>query len=226
MEGATLWPMTRQGTSVDVFRTPLLTARDTARFLAMPESTLDRWLATPTEHPLVHGVVPEKRGWPRIPFVGIVEAYVLRSLRDLGLPLRWIEDAARLVREEFDDPYALARQRLATDGVAVFVRMADESLVQAHDRQIAIRDVLDHHLDYITWDSAGDPGRLRLPGYPPDADVIIDPGFGWGGPVLADSKVSVEAIVQTWRAGETITGIAEEYELPALTVEHVLQRAA
>lgn len=218
--------MGEPGKSLDVFRTPLLTARDTAGFLNMPESTLDRWLATPTDTPLVHAVMPERRGWPRIPFVGVVEAYVLRSLRDLGLRLKWIEDAARLVREEFDDPYALAQKRIATDGVAVFVRMADESLIQSHDRQEAIRVVLEHHLRYITWDSLGEPRRLRLPGYPPDADVIIDPAFAWGGPVLAESKVSVEALAQMWRAGETIAGIAEEYDLPELTVEHVLQRAA
>lgn len=218
--------MAKAGKSVGVFRTPLLTARDAARFLDMPASTLDRWLATPSDAPLVYAVTPEKRGGPRIPFVGLVEAYVLRSLRELGLPLQAIEAAGRLVRDEFGDPYALARERVATDGVAVFVRMADESLVQAHDRQGAIRDVLQDYLAYITWDATGDPGRLRLPGYPTDADVIIDPGFGWGTPVLETLKVPVEALVQMWRAGEPITGIADEYALPELTVEHVLQRAA
>lgn len=209
---------------VDIYRTPLLTARDAARFLAMPESTLDRWLAV--DDPLVHAVEPERRGWPRIPFVGLVEAYVLRSLRELGMSLQQIEAAARLVREELDDPFALARQRVATDGVSVFVRLADDSLVQAHTRQVALREVLGDYLTYVTWDESGHPRRLRLPGYPPDADVVIDPGFGWGAPVLARSKVHVEALVELWRAGEPISGIAEEYDLPARTVEHVLQRAA
>lgn len=217
--------MGEPGKSLDVFRTPLLTARDTARFLNMPESTLTvGWQRRLTLHSCTRSCRSGAGGlgfpsseWSRP---------VLRSLRDLGLRLKWIEDAARLVREEFDDPYALAQRRIATDGVAVFVRMADESLIQSHDRQEAIRVVLEHHLRYITWDSLGEPRRLRLPGYPPDADVIIDPAFAWGGPVLAESKVSVEALAQMWRAGETIAGIAEEYDLPELTVEHVLQRAA
>ena len=70
---------------MDRYRTPLLTARETARALRMPESTLDTWLASPADSPLVHAVVPEKRGWPRVPFVGVIEAYVLRALRDLGM---------------------------------------------------------------------------------------------------------------------------------------------
>ena len=89
---------------------------------------------------------PERRGWPRVPFVGVIEAYVLRALRDLKLPMDEIRKAAELVRQEFDDPYALAHRRIVTDGVALFVRMADESYVHARDRQIAISHVLEEHL--------------------------------------------------------------------------------
>jgi hypothetical protein len=65
--------------TIDLYRTPLLTARETARHLKMPESTLNVWLAAGPHEPLVHAVRPEQRGWPRVPFVGIVEAHVLRA---------------------------------------------------------------------------------------------------------------------------------------------------
>ena len=51
----------------------------TARYLGMPESTLDVWLLDRDQTPLVHAVQPERRGWPRVPFVGVIEAYVLRA---------------------------------------------------------------------------------------------------------------------------------------------------
>jgi hypothetical protein len=127
---------------VDRYRTPLLTARETARVLKMPESTLDTWLASPAKAPLVHAVIPDKRGWPRVPFVGIIEAYVLRSLRDLGLHMDDIRKAAEIARREFNDPYALAQERIATDGVGIFVRLADESIIHARDRQQAFREVI------------------------------------------------------------------------------------
>jgi uncharacterized protein (DUF433 family) len=210
---------------VDIYRDPILTARETARYLRMPESTLDRWLAA--DHtPLVHAVAPERRGWPRVPFVGVIEAYVLRALRDLRLSMHEIRLAADVVRKEFDDPYALARKRIATDGVTVFVRIADESLVHARTGQLAIREVLDEHLRYIDWDREGTARRLHLRHFSTSADVIIDPRFGWGVPVLAESKVRLADIVSLWRTGERISTVAEEYGLTVDLVEDVLRQAA
>ena len=141
-----------------------------------------------------------------MPFVGVTEAYVLRALRDLGMPLVDIKKAAAIVRAEFDDPYALASKRVATDGVAVFVRLADDSLVHARDKQGAIREVLDDYLRYIEWSEDGSPKRLRLSQYPSGAEVVIDPRFGWGAPVLDRNKV--------------------KYDLTESAVEDVLRQAA
>jgi uncharacterized protein (DUF433 family) len=212
--------------TIDLYRTPLLTARETARYLKMPESTLNVWLSTSPDEPLVHAVRPERRGWPRVPFVGIIEAHVLRALRAGGLPMDEIRKAAAIVRTEFDDPYALARRRIATDGVAVFVRLADESLIRARDHQHAIKDVLEHHLHDIDWDDTGTATRLRLHHYPAGAEVVIDPRFGWGSPVLTANKVKVEDVVALWRTGEPISAVAEEYDLTETVVEDVLRQAA
>lgn len=212
---------------VDIYSTPLLTAREAARHLQMPESTLDNWLSSSKgATPLVHAVTPERRGWPRVPFVGIVEAYVLRTLRNLGMPLEDVRRAAELVREEFDDPYALASRRIATDGVAVFVRLADDSLIHARDNQRAIREVLSEYLRFIEWGKDDSPQRLRLPQYPESADVMIDPRFGWGAPVLNSNKVKVDDILTLWRTGESIKAVATEYDLSESVVEDVLRQAA
>lgn len=56
--------------------------------------------------------------------------------------------------------------------------------------------------------------------------MIVDPRFGWGAPVLAKSKVPVEAMVSLWRTGESISAVAEEYALPVDVVETVLRQAA
>ena len=93
---------------IDKYRDPLLTPTETARHLQMPESTLYYWLAERAAgEPLVHRVTPEKRGWPSVPFIAVVEAYVLRSLRDLGLKKSKIRAAAEQVRHEFNTPYGL-----------------------------------------------------------------------------------------------------------------------
>ena len=125
----------------------------------MPESTLDVWLVDRGREPLVHAVRPEERGWTRLPFVGVIEAYVLRALRDFGLPMEDIRKAAELVREEFDDPYALAFRRIVTDGVALFVR-GRRVLVHARDRQLGIPQILEAHLKNIEWKRATPPDSI------------------------------------------------------------------
>jgi hypothetical protein len=71
---------------IDKVRDALLTPVDTARHLGIPRSTTYYWLAEKAAGaPLVHTVRPARKGRPSVPFVAVVEAYVLRSLRDLGL---------------------------------------------------------------------------------------------------------------------------------------------
>lgn len=211
---------------MDIYRTPLLTAREVARHLQMHESTLDRWIRTQAaDAPLVHAVVPERRGWPRMPFVAIIEAHVLKALRDLGFSHAAIESAAAAVRREFGTEYALASQRIASDGVALFIKTADEGLVHAVNGDHAIREVLNDFLRFVSWDDEGAPKALRLRQYR-GAEVVIDPRFGWGAPVLRESKVPVEALSSLWQAGEPMAAIAEEYELPLTMVEDALRGSA
>ncbi|HWI42008.1 MAG TPA: DUF433 domain-containing protein [Nocardioides sp.] len=212
---------------MDIYRTPLLTAREVARHLKMPESTLDVWIASQADDaPLIHAVQPERRGWPRMPFISIIETYVLRSLRELGAPKADVLRAAEIIRHEFGDEYALASKRIATDGIALFVELADKSILHVRDNQYGIREVLDGYLQYITWDDDGKPRNLRLRQYPDQAQVVIDPRFGWGAPVLANSRVPVEAMLDLWRTGEPMSIVSEEFDLPLTVVEDVLRVAA
>lgn len=166
---------------VNKFRDPILTPLETARHLRINERTLYRWLHEKAAgEPLVHAVEAEKRGGPSVPFVAVVEAYVLHALRDLGLSLHKIREAAEAVRREFGEPYGLATRRIATDGVEIFVDHAGD-LARARDGQRPIREVIEDYLRYITWEADGrTPQRLRLMQYPDVAPVIIDPRFGWG----------------------------------------------
>ncbi|RCV49903.1 DUF433 domain-containing protein [Marinitenerispora sediminis] len=213
---------------VDKFHDPLLTPKEAARHLRIPESTLYGWLNERVEDdPLVHAVRQAKRGAPTVPFIAVVECYVLRSLRDLSLSRQAIRDAAATVRREFGTPYGLATQRIATDGVDIFVHyLDDDEIVRARDGQRPIRDVIDDYLRYIHWDeSDGFPQRLRLRQYSDVAPVIIDPRFGWGTPVLETAKVPVDAIVGLCQAGESLETVAEEFEITSAQAEEVCRAA-
>jgi uncharacterized protein (DUF433 family) len=208
---------------VDKFTDPLLTPKEVARHLRIPESTVYYWLGEEADgEPLVHRVEVEKRGWPSVPFVAVVEAYVLRALRELGLTKAKIRDAAAEVRRAFDTPYALATKKIATDGVDIFVHYANDDLARASDGQLPFRKMIADYLHYIHWDVGdGFAGSLRLRQYPDVAPVIIDPRFGWGAPVVASTKVPVDAIVDLWLAGESLEDVAYEYGLTREQVEAI-----
>lgn len=105
---------------IDKYHDALLTPKETARHSQLPSSTLNHWLRDQAAgEALVHRVPPVKRGWPSAPFIAVIEAYVLRSLRDLGLSKKKIHDAAAAVRREFKTSYGLATQRIATDGIDI-----------------------------------------------------------------------------------------------------------
>lgn len=212
---------------VDKYTDPLLTPRDVARHLDIPESTIYRWLSEKAAgEPLVHRVEPEKRGWPSVPFVAVVETYVLRSMRDLGLTKARIREAAAAVRKTFDTPFALATKRITTDGIDIFIQHAADDLARAADGQRPIREVIEDYLHYIEWDEAdGMAGRLRLRQYSDVAPVIIDPRFGWGAPVVESTKVPVDDVLNLWLAGETLEDVAYEYGMKREQVEAICRAA-
>lgn len=212
------------GDVVDRFTDPLLTPRETARHLLIPETTLYEWLREDTG--LVHHVAPVKRGRPSMPFVAVIEAYVLRALRELGLSKSAVRETAAAIRHEFGTPYGLATKRIATDGVDIFLHYADNDVARVGDNQRPIRDVVDSHLSYITWD-AGDefPSRLRLRQYTDVAPVIIDPRFAWGAPVIEATKIPVAAVVGLWLSGESLADVADEYNLTAEQAEAICRAA-
>jgi uncharacterized protein (DUF433 family) len=212
---------------VDKFSDPLLTPHDVARHLLIPPGTVYAWLNENVGgEPLVHAVRTAKRGWPSVPFIAVIEAYVLRSLRDLGLTKKKIRAAAADVRKEFETPYGLATKRIATDGIDIFVHYADDDIVRVGDNQRPIREVISNYLEYIKWDKADSfPARLRLSQYPDVAPVIIDPRFGWGAPVLESTKVPVDAVVDLWLAGESLEDVAYEYDMTRKQVEAICRIA-
>jgi len=211
------------------FDTPIFTIADTHRHLDVPGTTVARWMATTVAgKPLVHRLRPESPKAPSVPFVAVVETFVLRLLRDRGMSLQDICTAVRKVRRAIGSEYALASKRITTDGVDVIIDVSRRSnvreWVRARDDQAAFREVIERHLLNIEFDTDGIARRLRLPTYE-GADVIVDPRFGLGQPVLAQQKVRVQDLVDAWWGGDRLQNIAREYRVPLPEAEAAIRAA-
>lgn len=210
---------------VDIFRDPLFTPVEVSHYLKIPRSTVYYWLnPNPAGNiPLVHHIRPERRGAASVPFAALVEAFVLRALRnELAFTKRQIADTVTDVRSNFGTEFALASKRIATDGIDIFIRHNAGEFVRVGDHQILIRDAVGDYLRYITWSTDTEyAARLRLPSFVGEARVMIDPRFAWGAPVVERNKVRVQAVLDLWAAGEPLSIVANEYGLTLAETEEI-----
>jgi uncharacterized protein (DUF433 family) len=211
------------------FDTPIFTIAETHRHLAIPASTVSRWMGTKVAgKPLVHRLAASSPQAPSVPFVGVVEAFVLRLLRDRGMSLRDLSTAVLKVRDRIGSEYALASRRITTDGIDVFIDVSQRShareWVRARDDQAAFREVVEDYLLNIEFGTDDIARRLKLPSYE-GADVIVDPRFGLGQPVLAQQKVRVQDLVDAWWGGDRLEEVAREYRIPLPEAEAAIRAA-
>jgi uncharacterized protein (DUF433 family) len=200
---------------MDIYRDPMLNVRDAATYLSLPESTLANW----KRNAVVHSVQAEKRSWPTLPFVAVVEAFVLRELRHTGFTRHQIMEAAEGIRKEFGDEYGLARPGIGHDeGSEIFIRIGGE-LFRAKDRQQAIRSAVTGFRECITWQGQ-DPQRLRLAQL---GNVYLDPRFGWGKPIVGPEQTPIDSIIGLWQANEPLDVIADEYDLSIAEVDRLVR---
>jgi hypothetical protein len=189
------------------FDVPLFTVEEAAHHLGLPRTTLQAWTRRQAgSAPLVHRITGP--GAPRsasLPFVAVVEAHILRGFRELGLSAQGLRASVARLRQDLDDEYALATRRVATDGVSLLAdrsRSGDRAeWARAVDGQLAIREVIESYLTLVRWGKDNYPARLKLKAYR-GVEVIIDPRFAFGQPVLERQKVRVEDIVDAFWAGK------------------------
>ena len=211
-------------------KVPLYTIAEAARILAVSPSTMRTWIrgnASPRRNarymrePLVTSIDNVRRGDWRIPFVGLAEAYVLFFLRECGISMQHIRKAVDALKKETSIEYALASKRLYTDRIDLFYEYekknenrADTKLVAPHDGQTVIVPVIDDWLELITYAEDGYAKRLRIDRYG-KANVVVDPEMSFGRPIFADTGVRLCDVFGRIKAGEELSLVAQDYDIPA-----------
>lgn len=209
------------------FTVALMSPREAGLHLGIPTGTVKGWIKEPAtdQHPLMHTVAPEVLHGPRLPFIAVAEAQILRELRNTGLSMQHIRAGVARLRADTGDEYVLATHHIASDGGELLYRAADAvapEWLRARDNQISLRGVVDQLLRFVSYASDGYASRLRLKPYT-GAEVILDPRFGFGIPVLGRSKVRVDAVADLFFAGESVETVASEFDVTTEEVQAVIR---
>jgi uncharacterized protein (DUF433 family) len=197
---------------------------EAAHYLGLNASTLGTWFRT-------GAIVPAQREHDPMSFWSLVEAFVLKGLREQHrLSLQRIKAAVAELRRQYPDvSYPLAQLDLAVLNRDLYADR-DGLLVDASKGgQLGIRNVLELYLSRVERDASG---AVRLYPFtrPTLADapllVAIDPTVSFGRPVIAGTSIPTAVLHERWKAGDSIHDLAEDYDRPVSEIEEALRYEA
>jgi uncharacterized protein (DUF433 family) len=218
------------------FSSPLYSQAEAARYVDMPATTLRDWAHSTRGHDgraMVTSLRPTGAGQPTVPFIGLAEAMFLSALRRAGVPMQQIRPALAMVEDRLGVAHALASRRLFVVGPQLLWEVSAEGELGADQRralivlkngQYVFREVVDRYLRRIEYADDEYAARLRPPQYEV-ADVLIDPEINFGVPYFTRSGAPLYAVLSRLRAGERISEVAEDFDLPEDQVAEVADRA-
>ncbi len=226
------------------FTVPMYSVSEASRYLRLPRQTLVNWAdgystggAAPVAGASLVTAIPSKgeRSQPRLPFIGVAEAYVLNVFRRAGVPMQRIRPSLDVLKDELG-PHALASNRLFSDGAEVLWNLGAHAL-QGTPEQVSVmrllvprsgqyvfNEVVANYLQRIAF-SDGYARLIRLENYG-EAEVVLDPDRGYGHPIFAKAGVLVDNVLGAIRAGDSLEETAEDYGLPVAELRDALSLSA
>jgi uncharacterized protein (DUF433 family) len=153
-------------------------------------------------------------------FYNLVEAHMLRSTTERGVPLVNVRKALEYIRETIPGKHPLLMHDFEVSGKDVFIRHLGHTVNATRYGQLAMRKVLDQYLKRIERDAHGLPLRI----FPIKSKrLVIDPQFSSGKPVLKDRGITASVLWGRNRTGESVLEIAKDYGLTELEVKEAIQ---
>lgn len=214
---------------------PNYTVSEAAHYLRIPLGTLRSWVRGRT-YPTQSGAkffrpvisVPDMDRPLLLSFINLIEAHVLDAIRrkhDIALPK--VRSAILFLRKHFDPQHPLADVALATDGQHLFVEKFGALIDISSAGQLAMKELLEAHLQRIERDVDGIPVRL----YPftrkqqPDEPkfVVINPYVAFGRPVITGTGIPTAVLAERWKAGESFETLMEDYGLDKEKIEEAIR---
>ena len=220
----------RQSKSKDPRELPAYTISEAAHYLAVPAATIRYWSMGRDQYkPLIQ--VP--RHVPTLlSFLNLTELHVLAAVRrehEVKMPSirKAILYLAGHAKGTMDKRHPLISHELETDGLDLFIEQYGQLINISQAGQIAMRQIISAALHRIDRDPAGVPVKL----YPftrsdiedTPAIIVIDPRLSAGRPVIAGTGLATQLIAERYKAGESITDLAYDYEREHAEIEEAIR---
>lgn len=149
-----------------------------------------------------------------IGFRDLIEARIVRRLRQLGIGLQTIRVCMARAREIIGDDHPFSSSGFRSDGKRIFLEITDNvdepKLVDLRHRQMVFRKIVEP--TFIDLDF-NDEAAIRWWLLPHKRTIVIDPTVAFGQPTIAGYGTRTSTIADAMRAEESIDKVARLYEI-------------
>lgn len=200
---------------------------EAARYLQLPAATLRSWVRG-RRYPRRDGsgyfepLIQPPTEWGELSFANLIEAHVLRALRqEHAVSVQAVRSALRYAEEQFHIEHLLLSPELQTAAGQLFLDRYGKLINLSRGGQIAMRRLLEAHLQRVDWTEDDVPRRLYpfLQGVKHDRAIVIDPRIAFGRPVTVCNSIATAVITDRVNAGESVKLVAADYDLTVDDVE-------
>jgi uncharacterized protein (DUF433 family) len=211
----------------DIREFPRYSISEAAFYVRIPYTTLHAWTQGQdyipssgvhrTFKPLVE--LADKKN-KLLSFYNLVEAHILRSTTERGVPFQNVRKALDYVHETIPGKHPLLTHNFETSGKELFIQHLGETINATAYGQKVMREILEKYLTLIPRDGYGMPLRV----FPINSKrLAIDPLFSSGKPIVKDRGISASVIWGRNKSGEPVPEIARDYGLADIEVKETVQ---
>lgn len=214
----------------DIRELPAYTISEAAHYLTVPAATVRYWSVGQGDYePLI---VTPKHSPVLLSFFNLTELHVLAAIRRkhvVAMPKvrKAIEYLMENAQGSIDRQHPLISYQLETDGLDLFIKQYGALINISQGGQIAMREIISAALRRIERDIQGIPIRLypftRTAMEDAPAMVVINPELSAGRPVIAGTGLATQVIAERYKAGESVSRLAEDYEREEAEIEEAVR---
>lgn len=208
----------------ELYESPAYGMVEAALYLRVPYQTIRYWLTGfGRRPPLIRVAVQHPI---RLSFMNLLECHMLSAMRSVyNIKVPRVRRALHYLSNQFPSKHPLLDQVFETDGVHLFVQKLGQLIVADKGGQLAMRNVLEVHLQriekheglfrFFPFVMSRSPNEPRF--------ILIDPQIGFGKPVISGTGIATRVIAARFNARESIRELAEEYGCSETQIEEAIR---
>lgn len=209
---------------------PTYTISEAAHYLDLPASTVRYWsVGRDTYQPLIR--VP-KFAPVLLSYLNLAELHILAAIRrnfSVAMPKvrHAIDYMERTAKNQFQKQHPLIDNIFETDGLDLFAEKFGNLISVSQHGQSVIREIIGDALHRIEFSPTGMPVKI-YPYTRPAIEsaptvIVIDPYLSAGRPVIAGTGITTSTIAERYKAGESVSELARDYERDKEEIEEAIR---